>query len=230
MPLPSVPLPPTPHASQIFSIVEFSGVVVGALGGALEVRRNTTYNYDVIGLFGLAFLSALGGGILRDVLIGHGPPLALTDTRYLLDALIGALLGLVLMRNGRNFDSQTGEVRGTLGSLFLWIDALSLGLFSVAGATRAVNAGLTFVPALLLGVTTAVGGGSLRDVFSGRTPRVFERGEPYAIASVFSVLVFFVCEWMKIDRTASTVMAILAGFVLRMLSLRIRWRTRGVRS
>ncbi len=224
-----MPLPPAPHARQIFSIVEFSGVVVGALGGALEVRRNTTYDYDVIGMFGLAFLSALGGGILRDVLIGHGPPLALTDTRYLLDALIGALLGLLLLRNRRNFDSQTGEVRGYLGSLFLWIDALALGLFSVAGATRAVNSGLTFLPALLLGVTTAVGGGSLRDVFSGRTPRVFERGEPYALASVFAVLMFFVCEWLTLDRTASTLVAILAGFALRMLSLRYSWRTPGMR-
>ena len=224
-----MPLPPAPHASQIFSIVEFSGVVVGALGGALEVRRSTRYDYDVVGIFGLAFLSALGGGILRDVLIGHGPPLALTDTRYLLDALIGALLGLILLRDGRNFDAKTGEVRGRLGSVFVWIDALALGLFSVAGATRAVNARLTFLPALILGVTTAVGGGSLRDVFSGRTPRVFERGEPYALASVCSVLMFFVCEWMRLDRTASTVVAILAGFTLRMVSLRYRWRTPGVR-
>ena len=220
---------PSAHASQVFSVVEFSGVVVGALGGALEVKRTSRYDYDVIGLLGLAFLSALGGGILRDVLLGNGPPLAFQDTYYLLDALLGAILALLLMRFSRNFDATTGEVSGSLRRFLIVIDAAALGLFSVAGTTRAVNDGLTILPALLLGVTTAVGGGSLRDVFTGRTPRIFERGEPYAIASIFSVLAFFACEWLHFSRTASTIVAIAAGFLLRILSLRYRWRTPGIR-
>ncbi len=220
---------PSAHASQLFSVVEFSGVVVGALGGALEVKRTSRYDYDVIGLLGLAFLSALGGGILRDVLLGNGPPLAFQDTYYLLDALLGAILALLLMRFSRNFDATTGEVSGSLRRFLIVIDAAALGLFSVAGTTRAVNDGLTILPALLLGVTTAVGGGSLRDVFTGRTPRIFERGEPYAIASIFSVLAFFACEWLHFSRTASTIVAIAAGFLLRILSLRYRWRTPGIR-
>ena len=220
---------PTAHASQVFSVVEFSGVVVGALGGALEVKRTSRYDYDVIGLLGLAFLSALGGGILRDVLLGNGPPLAFQDTYYLLDAFLGAMLALLLMRFSHNFDANTGEVSGSLRRFLIVVDAAALGLFSVAGATRAVNDGLTILPALLLGVTTAVGGGSLRDVFTGRTPRIFERGEPYAIASIFSVLAFFTCEWLHFSRTASTIVAIMAGFLLRILSLRYRWRTPGIR-
>jgi uncharacterized membrane protein YeiH len=92
-----------------------------------------------------------------------------------------------------------------------------------------VNNGLTLLPALLLGVTTAVGGGSLRDVFTGRTPRVFERGEPYAIASVFSVLTFFACESLSLSRTTCTVAAIAVGFLLRVLSIRYRWRTASIR-
>jgi uncharacterized membrane protein YeiH len=220
---------PAAHAHQIFSVVEFSGVVVGALGGALEVKRNTRYNYDVIGLLGLAFLSALGGGILRDMLIGNGPPLAFQNTYYLLDALLGATLALLIIRNSKSFHPKTGEVSGNLRRLLIVIDAASLGLFSVAGATRAVDNGLSFLPALLLGVTTAVGGGSLRDVFTGRTPRVFERGEPYAIASICSVLAFFACEAVHFSRTGSTVVAIASGFLLRILSVRYRWRTASIR-
>ena len=220
---------PTAHADQVFSIVEFSGVVVGALGGALEVKRHSRYNYDVIGLLGLAFLSALGGGILRDVLLGKGPPLAFQNTYYLLDALLGASIALVLIRSTNSFDVDTGEARGNLRRFVIVVDAASLGLFSVAGATRAVNSGLSLLPALLLGVTTAVGGGSLRDVFTGRTPRVFERGEPYAIASAFSVLVFFGCEWLSLSRTTSTIAAIAVGFLLRILSIRYRWRTASIR-
>ena len=220
---------PSAHAGQLFSIVEFSGVVVGALGGALEVKRNTNYDYDVIGLLGLAFLSALGGGILRDMLLGNGPPLAFQNTYYLLDALLGASLALILIRYSKSFDQETGEVSGNLRRFMTIVDAAALGLFSVAGATRAVNNGLTLLPALLLGVTTAVGGGSLRDVFTGRTPRVFERGEPYAIASVCSVLTFFLCEALSLSRTTSTIAAIAAGFLLRILSLRYRWRTTSIR-
>jgi uncharacterized membrane protein YeiH len=220
---------PAAHASQVFRIVEFSGVVVGALGGALEVKRNSRYNYDVIGLLGLAFLSALGGGILRDMLIGNGPPLAFQNTYYLLDALLGATLALIIIRNSNSFHPETGEVSGKLRKLLIIVDAASLGLFSVAGTTRAVDNGLTFLPALLLGVTTAVGGGSLRDVFTGRTPRVFERGEPYAIASICSVLAFFACEGLHWSRTASTIVAIATGFLLRVLSVKYRWRTASIR-
>jgi uncharacterized membrane protein YeiH len=220
---------PGAHAHQVFSVVEFSGVVIGAVGGALEVRRKSRYQYDVIGLLGLALISALGGGIMRDVIISTGPPLAFTDTTYLVDALIGALIGYLLIHLNRGFDTKTGEARGRLALFVNIIDAASMGLFSVAGATRAVNAGLSFLPALLLGVVTAIGGGSLRDVCTGRTPRVFERGEPYAIASVFSILVFFLCEWLRVPRSLSTAIAIAAGFLLRMLEFRFGWRTPSLR-
>src|ERR1700722_15793597 len=149
------------HAPSLFSLVDFLGVIAGALGGALAARQNEKYQYDVVGLFGLALVSALGGGITRDILIQRGPPLALVDIRYLYAGLLGAVLGLILGKRG-----------GSLAERVLFIvDAAALVLFAVAGATRALDSGLVVLPALLLGCVTAVGGGSLRDVLSGRTPR-----------------------------------------------------------
>ena len=109
------------------------------------------------------------------------------------------------------------------------IDAAALGLFSVSGSTRALNAGLRWLPALLLGATTAVGGGCIRDVLSGRTPKVFERGELYAIASAFGAGMFLLCDWLKLPREASTAIGSVSGFALRLLAMRYHWQTRSIR-
>jgi uncharacterized membrane protein YeiH len=211
---------PLPIAtSSIFSFIDFAGVVAGATGGALEAKRNQTYAYDFVGVIGLGLISALGGGITRDVMLQHGPPLAFTDVRYLLLAFGGALIGLIC---GATLGSR-------LTKPLVWVDAAALGFFAVAGSTRALAAGLSFLPALILGVVTAVGGGSLRDVFSGRTPKVFERGEPYAlVAAIVSVLFLLAVRWTGNEKL-STAIGIAAGFMIRVLALRFHWKTQAVR-
>jgi uncharacterized membrane protein YeiH len=206
------------HTIAVFSVVEFSGVAAGALAGALEARRNRTYQYDLIGVLGLALITALGGGITRDILIQKGPPLAFLDIRYMLVALGAGTVALL-------FGSSAGPRMMRL----IWIaDAASLGFFSVAGASRALNAGLPVLAALILGLITAVGGGSLRDVLMGRTPRVFERGEPYAIAALLAVLVFLAGDRLGLDRSISTAAGALSGLVLKLLSARYQWKTPAV--
>lgn len=167
------------------------------MGGALEAKQNCTYQFDFVGVLGLGLISASGGGIARDVLLQHGPPLAFTDIRYLLIALAGGLLGLLCGSNpGRK-----------LGKLLILVDAAALGFFAVAGSTRALTAGFSFLPALLIGIITAVGGGSLRDVFSGRTPKVFERGEPYAVVAVIVSVLFLISDRSSGNAKLSTSIA-----------------------
>jgi uncharacterized membrane protein YeiH len=205
---------------KLFSLIDFLGVFVGALGGALAAVRETRYKYDMVGVTGLAMASALGGGITRDLILQQGPPLAFVDVRYLIIALAGAVVGLIFAsRIGRNTER-----------VIIIIDAAALGLFAVAGSTRALNAGLRRLPALLLGVITAVGGGSIRDVLSGSTPKIFERGELYAIAAVFGAAAFLLCDLAGLSREVSTIAGSLCGFGLRVLALRFNWQTRPVRS
>ena len=193
---------------------------MAALGGALAAIRDTRYKYDLIGVIGLAMASSLGGGISRDIVLQHGPPLAFVDVRYLITAMGGAITGLTFAgRIGRNTERA-----------IIFIDAAALGLFAVSGSTRALDAGLRDLPALLLGTVTAVGGGSIRDVLSGRTPKVFERGELYAIAAIFGSATFLVCDWFRLPRPLCTVVGALCGFGLRLLALRFNWQTRAVRS
>lgn len=203
------------HAMTVFTVVELSGVAAGALAGALEARQSREYQYDFIGVLGLAIITALGGGITRDVLLGNGPPLAFLDPRYLLISLAAGGIALLGMGGMQRF-----VVRA------IWLaDATSLGLFTVAGISRALNAGLTMLPALLLGLITAAGGGSLRDVLMGRTPRVFERGEPYTLAALLAAFVFLALESQGMDRTISTLAGCVAALALKLLSQRYQWKT-----
>jgi uncharacterized membrane protein YeiH len=207
------------QAEFIFSLVDSLGVAVGAIGGAIYASRHEKHHYDVVGAFGLAIVSALGGGVLRDILIQHGPPLALTNVRYLYLALLGALLGLLF---GRNIGKRTEQ-------FLLIIDAAALSLFAVAGAIRAIHFGLSWLPALFLGVLTAVGGGSLRDVLSGHTPMIFERGQLYAIVALVSASSFVLCNFLGLSHSTSTILSVSLGFLLRLLTLRFGWRTSAIR-
>ena len=206
-------------SSAFFRFFEVAAIVLGALGGGLAARRGGRTRYDFLGILGLGLISGVGGGMVRDVLIGDGPPLALTHPAYLAYALLGAALALL-------FGSSLG--RRALNTINI-VDALSLAFFTVAGSTRAQNAGLGFLPSLLLGIITAVGGGSLRDLFSGLTPRVFQEGELYAFVSALTALTFLLSQIVGIPVNPAAEIATAAGFALRLLAIRYGWRTRAVR-
>jgi uncharacterized membrane protein YeiH len=108
------------------------------------------------------------------------------------------------------------------------IDAAALGLYAVAGSTRATDAGLGILPALLLGAVTAAGGGAWRDVLAGRTPRVFQPGQPYVLVALAASAVYLGCRHSAVDQTWSTVAGCLTGFLLRMTVVHLGWATRPI--
>ncbi|ADW69271.1 trimeric intracellular cation channel family protein [Granulicella tundricola] len=212
-------LPERLHLQTLISALDFAGIAIGSIGGALHARQHARYSYDIIGAFGLALTSALGGGVVRDLLLQHGPPLALTDVWYLYTALLAAAAALAL-----------GSIIGTRTQrVMLFIDAAAISLFSVAGTTRAQSFGLSWLPAIILGVTTAVGGGSLRDILSGTTPRVFERGNFYAIAALAASVSYLLLDQTSLSDTANVLIAVAVGFTLRMLSVHFNWTTDPIR-
>lgn len=204
---------------SLFLLVDFLGVFAGALGGGLEAMRNEEYDFDFIGVLGLALTSALGGGITRDIILQHGPPLAFQDVRYLMTALAGALLALAFR----------GHIGPKTQTAIVWIDAAAIGFFAVAGSIRALDGGLTVLPALILGVLTAVGGGALRDVISGRTPKIFESGQLYAVAALLGSASFLAANSADLSRTTATSIGLIVGFSVRGLAMHYNLRTRGLR-
>lgn len=156
---------PSAEVSATLVVADLVGIFVFAISGALVgVRRGL----DLFGVMVLAGATGLGGGFLRDVLIGATPPAALQDWRYLAVPVVAGLITFW-------FHPSVGRRERTVNVF----DAFGLGLFCVSGALKALEYGLGPAPAALLGMLTGIGGGIARDVLASRLPVVF-RGELYA--------------------------------------------------
>ncbi len=193
--------------STLLLSLDLAGVFAFALNGALTAIRVT--RLDVVGVVTLGMMTALGGGILRDVLIGALPPLTFDDWRYLAVAAAGSLVAFAW-----------GTSLERLSRSIVVLDAAGLGLFAVTGALRALDLGMGAGQAVLLGGLTAVGGGTLRDVMIGQVP-VIMRGELYAIPALAGALVVVLAEQAGWTGAVPAVGAALLCFALRMAS--VRW-------
>jgi uncharacterized membrane protein YeiH len=195
-----------------FSVVDLVGVVAGAASGALAARR--TEDVDVAGVVGLAFATGLGGGLLRDVLLQAGTPVALTNGLYI-PAVVLAALAIALL---------AGEPGPRVMRPIRLLDALAVGSFAVAGALRAHDVGVTVPAQLLIGVVSGVGGAMLRDVLTATTPEIFRRGQLNAIAALVAAAAFVVLEAVGVPRSAAMAAGIVAGSGLRLAALRFDLR------
>ena len=157
---------------DIIRIVDLVGVAVnGLLGGEIARRERL----DPIGFAVLGILSALGGGMLRDTLLQRGTPVALTDPWYLVVALVAALVAFVVPFEGRAWNA-----------IYPSLDGLALGTWAAVGTQKALSFGLGWLPALLLGTITAVGGGMIRDIVLARRPAFLGGNTLYATCAIIA--------------------------------------------
>lgn len=160
---------------DIFRAIDLLGVFLnGIIGGQLA----RTKRFDAVGFAVLAIMSALAGGMLRDVLLQSGPPVALTDPYYLGTALAGAVIAMLW-----KFDSRPSRIA------LIVADGTVLGCWAATGALKTLNAGFGILPALMLGLITAVGGGAIRDISAGNIPRVFGGNNLYATPAAVSAAI-----------------------------------------
>ena len=180
----------------------------GLSGGVLAVRKRM----DLFGVLVLSVATGLGGGIMRDLILGHVPPATLTDWRYLATAGLGGLLVFVWF--GRIVQH---------GRFLTEFDGIGLSIFTVTGTTIALDAGLSPAPAVLLGMLTGVGGGVLRDVLAAEVPLIF-RSEIYAVASMLGAIIIVVAAQLALSGIPAESIAALATFSLRTFSIRRGWK------
>jgi uncharacterized membrane protein YeiH len=192
--------------AETFRVIDLIGVFANAVLGGVMARAE---RLDPVGFGVLAILSGLGGGLIRDTLLQKGTPVALVDPSYILTALAGAALAFVLHVEGRVWDR-----------VFPFVDALALGCWAAVGAQKTLGFGLGWLPAVLLGTITAVGGGMVRDVVLRRIPLIFGGTTLYAtcalVASGVMVLLYRLGH-----PTIGLVAATLTGAGLTLLA---RWR------
>jgi uncharacterized membrane protein YeiH len=192
--------------SDVFRVIDLTGVFASAALGGVIARKE---RLDPIGFAVLALLSGLGGGIIRDTLLQHGPPVALTDYGYVLTALTAATVTFVVNVEGRVWNGA-------------WpiIDAIALGAWAAAGAQKTLAVGLGWLPAVLLGTITAVGGGLVRDVVLGRTPGILGGNTLYATCAIAASALMVVFQ----RNDAASAGLIVATAVGAALCLLARWR------
>ncbi len=179
----------------------------GLSGGILAVRKQM----DLFGVLVLSVVAGLGGGIIRDLLLGHAPPGTLSDWRYLSAAAVAGTL--VFMRYGRVVHH---------GRFITAFDAVGLSIFTVTGTTIGLSTGLGPVPATLVGMLTGVGG-VLRDVLAAEVPLIL-RSEIYAVASLLGAIIVIVANQAQVLGTLAEIVAAGATFALRIVSVWRGWK------
>jgi uncharacterized membrane protein YeiH len=212
-----------PHLPIIFDLL---GVLTAASAGALTGVRK---GLDLVGILVLAAVTGLGGGVIRDLMIGAVPVALLTDWRYPATASFAAALVLSARHPGFAghevplLDRLRGRI--PLSTAFLVADSATLGCFAVSGTAKALNYGLGLVPAALMGVVTAVGGGVVRDVLVNEVPTVLRR-ELYAVPALVGALV--VAATARYDPAATPIAFLAAALTmaLRIMAVRRGWHAR----
>ncbi|GGS10158.1 UPF0126 membrane protein [Streptomyces aureoverticillatus] len=191
--------------------LDIVGIFVFAISGALLAVRK---NFDVFGIAVLAEVTALGGGLFRDLVIGAVPPAAFTDLGYFLTPLFAALLVFFLHP----------QVERTQFAVNVF-DAAGLGLFCVTGTTKAYDHGLGLTASATLGLATAVGGGVLRDIIANEVPSLVRWDRDlYAVPAIVGATIVALCIRFDALNGITTVLAVVTAFLLRLLAMRYHWR------
>ena len=197
-----------PFAPQLLMLLDFVGTFAFALSGALVATRR---RLDLFGVLVLSFAAATAGGMVRDVLLGATPPVAIVDWRYL---AVSSAAGLLTFYRHAAVERMRNPVQ--------MFDAVGLALFAVLGAGKALAAGLGPVGAVMLGVLTGVGGGIVRDVLVAQVPHVLQR-ELYAIAALLGATVVVVGHALGLPPAPTAIVGALLCFVVRWFAIRRGW-------
>jgi len=199
---------------ELFYILDLAGTFVFAISGALSASEN---KLDMFGVCAIALVTAVGGGTLRDILIGQHPVIWLSDYNYLIVVLAAVALTYLLKR----------FILPLRTPLFLF-DALGLSLFSILGLEKAASLGYDPVFAVILGMITATFGGVLRDTFCNNVPLVF-RKEIYATAALAGATCFVLLMETGLSREFNTLISSSVVLLIRYLSNRYKFYLPGIR-
>ncbi|WP_018350466.1 trimeric intracellular cation channel family protein [Longispora albida] len=194
---------------MVLIFFDLLGVAVFAAAGAAAGARK---RLDVFGVTVIGVVTALGGGLLRDLILHKGPPLALSDWRYLGVAVAVALAGFWL-------HPFLTRPRRTL----IVMDAAGLGLFTVTGTLTSLDAGVPTVEAVLLGALSGFGGGILRDLLMAEIPSVLRR-EVYALAALAGAGLVTALDRTGFREPHWVALAAVLVFALRLIALKLPWQ------
>jgi len=194
--------------------IEFVAVLATAFSGFAEARNK---KMDAVGVFTVAFITAFGGGTLRDVLLDRRPFFWVQHQHYIVLILVLTLIATPLMRLAQRVVPTT---------LFVAADAIGLGFFSIAGVSVAHELGSPPIIAAMMGVVTGVFGGVLRDVILNEVPMVLRDGKPYALASLAGCIFYLLVIDAGMPASMATWVASALIVAVRLIAWRWDWTIR----
>ncbi|MFD0965807.1 trimeric intracellular cation channel family protein [Seminibacterium arietis] len=192
---------------NIVIFLELIGTVAFAVSGAKVAIQE---KMDLLGICILGVTTAVGGGIIRDIILGITPPAAFQQPIYITVALIISFLTFLL---------DDKKIFNINNRFYSFIDALGLAVFTIVGALAGVSSGNMFL-IIFVGTTTGVGGGVMRDVFASRNPIIFQKNV-YATASLIGVIAFTLIQ--KYNQNLAAILGGTIIFFLRALALKFNW-------
>ena len=203
-------------------VLELIGAAAFAISGAMAAIKRKA---DIFGVVFLGVITALGGGVIRDVLIGQLPPKMFISYAYLLASLLVSLIVFfdAYIRREKYFANK--DKLSEINNIF---DAVGLAVFTVSGMNTAMGVSDNVILILTLGVITAVGGGMLRDMMTNTMPKVL-RKRVYAVASLMGGALYYVLYLIGVNDILSAVIGMVTIFVLRVLATAYKWNLPSVK-
>lgn len=206
----------TPFFQQLFHgpfnlllVIYLIAITTEAMSGALAAGQR---NMDVFGVVVIAFVTALGGGTIRDVVLGNYPVGWTQHPEYVYLVILAGLATIILARFMHH-----------MKKIFLMLDAMGLVAFSLIGSNVALKLAYAPIVVIMAGMLTGISGGILRDVLCNQVPVIF-RQELYASVSLFTCVLFLGLRAAGVHPDINTAMCFVLGFSFRMLALRFGWR------
>ncbi len=193
---------------MIFSILDILGTVAFAVSGTLAAIQK---RLDLFGILTISFVTAIGGGTLRDVMIGNTPVLWMQDLSYFYIVLVSTVLAII-------FRKRLSILRT---SIFLF-DTIGLGLFTLVGLEKGVAADLDPLICISLGTISACFGGVLRDILCNEIPVIFQK-EIYATACIFGGFIFFLLKYLNLNDDLIFLSTAGSIITIRLLAVIKKW-------
>ena len=192
----------------MFHLLDIIGTMAFAMSGALTAMNK---KMDPFGVFIIAFVTAVGGGTLRDIMIGRTPVGWMLDLKYVYVIIIGFILAII-------FRKKFDRLRT---SLFLF-DTIGLGVFTLIGLEKGINIGLHPVICVALGTMTACFGGVIRDILCTEIPVIFRR-EIYATICILGGIVFFILREFNLENAVLYLTTSLVIISVRLMAVKFKW-------
>jgi len=193
---------------NLLYILDLLGTFVFAISGFLTASNK---RFDLFGASVIAFVTAVGGGTIRDVLIGFQPVAWMLDLNYLYIILVAILLSALFKKHIIKFKR----------TMFLF-DTIGIGIFTIIGMQKTLGVDLHPIIAILMGTTSAVFGGVIRDILSGEIPLIF-RKEVYATACIFGASIFLLADYFIGQANIVILLTVIVIIALRLLAIKYKW-------